>query len=92
MNCPAEEQETVIVIDRVSGIASIWTSDVTMMTKLNKLYSVIGEEKVKNKVWAKKYKAPAKNIIFKVDHEQKPKAPRKRKGNPENIIKEKKVN
>lgn len=39
MNVPIYEQETVIQISRDSNEAHIWTSDTTMMTKLDNLCS-----------------------------------------------------
>lgn len=37
MNNPLEEQETIINISRTKNGASVWTSDSTMITKLDKL-------------------------------------------------------
>ncbi len=37
MRIPANEQETVIQISRDGNEANVWTSDVTMMTRLDKL-------------------------------------------------------
>lgn len=40
MSIPVNEQETVIQISRDSNEAHIWTSDTTMMTKLDSFCSV----------------------------------------------------
>ena len=44
MGLPIEEQETVINFSRDEERATIYTSDSTMMTKLNKLVSAGGTE------------------------------------------------
>ncbi len=44
MGLPIEEQETVINFSRDEERATIYTSDSTMMTKLNKLVSADGTE------------------------------------------------
>lgn len=37
MSIPVNEQETVVQFSRDSDVCSIWTSDTTIMTKLDKL-------------------------------------------------------
>lgn len=74
---PANEQETVIQIDRVGDGATIWTSDQVMMNKLDKMaenpdspwklvdvgYFIDGD--VKEAV-TKEYLVPKKMISFRV--------------------------
>ena len=83
MSYPHEDQETVITMDRASGVATVWTSDTRMMTKLDKLYLVVDEDKVDMEVWAKKYQVPLKYISFRTDPAQRPDYKPKRKGNPQ---------
>lgn len=43
MGIPVAEQETVVHISRDSNVATIWTSDSTMITKLDKRVETSGE-------------------------------------------------
>lgn len=71
-----EEQETVINFQRVGNNASIWTSDSTMITKIDKLcekspefYKVQSVDIVDGKVLAKEYLITDKNLIsFRSGH------------------------
>lgn len=79
MHIPISEQETVIQISRDSDRMKIWTTDTTMMTKLDKLCSVsefyvcMKEEKIEGDVVDKIYTAPKTFLSF---------LSRKRKGTP----------
>lgn len=63
MNVPIYEQETVIQISRDNDTMSIWTSDTTMMTKLDKLceksnrWTCTSVEKIEGDVANKEYTA-----------------------------------
>lgn len=66
---PTNEQETIINFGRSEQGCVIWTSDTTMMTKLDKMvnksahYSLIKEGKVDGDVVNKEYKIDNKNLI-----------------------------
>lgn len=69
-NVPLEEQETVIQFNRDDKFATIWTSDSTMMTKLDRLcssspdlYKLDREETAGGDVVGKFYKVMDKKII-----------------------------
>lgn len=57
-----EEQETTIVFDRQHEKMKIYTSDVTMMTKLDKIYKRTKEYFDKGKVFAVEYE-PKKSLL-----------------------------
>ena len=63
MGFSIDEQETVIQISRSSGMMHIWTSDKTMMTKLDNLcekssdWSCTGENRINGEVCDKDYTA-----------------------------------
>lgn len=71
MNIPIYEQETVIQISRDSDKMKIWTSDKTMMTKLDKLasssseWSCTGENKIDGDVCDKEYIADKGLLTFR---------------------------
>lgn len=79
MGVPVNEQETTIQFDRVGDKANIFTSDSTVMTKLDKLvensdiWECSGEVKDMNgDLFGKEYKCPKNMISFrskKVTHE-----------------------
>lgn len=67
-----EEQETVINIMRTDDYAEIYTSDSTMMTKLDKCvaenpdeWKIIRQDTVLGKIVAKTYICPKKFISFR---------------------------
>lgn len=76
-----DEQETTIVFDRQHEKMKIYTSDVTMMTKLDKIYKRTKEYTDNGKVFAVEYE-PNKNLLTfrsrqvkrKLTSEQKEKA------------------
>jgi hypothetical protein len=71
MNISIYEQETVIQISRDSDKMKIWTSDKTMMTKLDKLtsssseWSCTGENKIDGDVCDKEYTANKGLLTFR---------------------------
>lgn len=71
MNVPIYEQETVIQISRDSNEAHIWTSDTTMMTKLDNLCSasdswrLTSEGAINGEVVNKEYVADKALISFR---------------------------
>ena len=64
-----EEQETIINFNRAEEGATIFTSDRTMMTKLDKLvaasehYSLVREETLKGEVCGKLYAVDDKGLV-----------------------------
>ena len=73
MSVPISEQETVIQISRDSNYAKIWTSDTTMMTKLDKFaeddenqyWEVVSVGMVGEDVVSKEYKTLKKVVSFR---------------------------
>lgn len=71
------EQETTISISREDGIARIWTSDATMITKLDKLaknsseWDVTGQGVIDGKIVDKEYACPKKLISFRFGTKKK---------------------
>lgn len=70
MGIPVTEQETVIQFSRDSDEASVWTSDSTMITKLDKLVDYknwyrVKTEKIDSEVIAKEYKTNKRLISFR---------------------------
>lgn len=60
-----QEQETVIQFDRVQDEMSIWTSDTTVITKLDKIYSRHRVHKQNRHVWAVEYLVPKRLLTFR---------------------------
>lgn len=73
MGIPINEQETTINFQRDGETAMIWTSDNTMITRLDKLckasgrYKLIEESKAQGVIVAKKYETDKKLISFRTD-------------------------
>ena len=73
INITLEEQETTINFSRTQDAASVWTSDKTVMTKLDKLcisapdfYKLIAEHKAQDDVGAitsKEYRISDKRML-----------------------------
>lgn len=70
MNIPTDEQETVITIRRDRSAALVWTSDSTMITKLDKLcnsspdyYKLIDTGVIEGTIVNKEYKITDKTLI-----------------------------
>lgn len=85
MSIPINEQETVIQISRDSKTASIWTSDTTVMTRLDKLYYCIKEDICQGEVVSKHYNAAKNCISYRTDKAQNPEYTPKRTTNPATI-------
>ena len=69
-NVPLEEQETIIQFNRTDKSATVYTSDSTMMTKLDKLcesapeyYTLEKQETIDGDVASKFYKLSDKKMI-----------------------------
>ena len=83
MSIPTNEQETVINFSRSDETAVVYTSDATVMTKLDKkvknhpnTWSVIEEIKDMNhQLVAKKYKVNKKMISFRNEKTTRPSNP-----------------
>lgn len=58
------DQTTIIKFSRIGDKAHIWTSDKTIMTKLDKIYKRSNEHFEKNKLYAVEYIAEKKKIRF----------------------------
>ena len=71
MSVSTMEQETVINMERESDVCTIWTSDTTMMTRLDKLvkdekdWEIVEVSTVKGEVTGKKYKTNKSLISFR---------------------------
>lgn len=59
------EQETVITIDRETGIASIYTTDTRYMNKLDKIYERKNVRRNNGKIVALEFEVPAQMITFR---------------------------
>lgn len=73
MRVLAEEQETIIHHSRQSKKMTIYTTDTTYMTKLDKLYKCVKEDFDGKHVFAKTYEADADRLTFRTDPKFKPK-------------------
>lgn len=62
-----EEQETVINYGRTDDYLTLWTSDPTVMTKLDKLeaWELVKTETSGGQIYAKEYKAPKRLLSFR---------------------------
>ena len=60
-----QEQETVIQFDRTQDEMSIWTSDTTVITKLDKIYPRHHVYKTNRHVWAVEYLVPKRLLTFR---------------------------
>ena len=73
MGIPINEQETTINFQRDGEKAIIWTSDNTLITKLDKLcrasgkYKLIEESKAQGVIVSKTYETDKKLISFRTD-------------------------
>lgn len=76
---PLDEQETTVQFSRIGDAATIWTSDATVMTKLDKLVGkssqwTLKEEKHpsgSDNVVAKRYETNKKLITFRANNTAK---------------------
>lgn len=62
---PTDEQETVIQFDRNGTICHVYTTDSTMMTKLDKKYKRVKQDYVNGKPIAAYYEFDKKLIMFR---------------------------
>lgn len=65
MALSTEEQETVIRFDRNGDVAHIYTSDSTIMTKLDKIYTRVNEHKSDGETVAVDYDVDKKLVSFR---------------------------
>lgn len=65
MSIPTNEQETVIQISRDGDVATIYTSDSTMMTKMRKIYPCHRQHVNRGEVVAEEYRVPKPLISFR---------------------------
>lgn len=65
MAIPFKEQETVITYGREETAARIYTTDTTVMMKLDKLYKRVEEKNNGGEVVAVTYSAPKNKICFR---------------------------
>jgi hypothetical protein len=73
MSIPTDEQETVIQFSRNSDTCTVWTSDSTVMTKLDKLvnaensteWSVTKTDTIDGELFAKEYTANKRLLSFR---------------------------
>jgi len=72
MKIAIEEQETVIQFDRAGKTAGIYTTDKTVMTKCDRLYKCVKEDKCGGSVVAKHYETDKANLSFRTDSKFKP--------------------
>ena len=87
MNISVDEQETVIQFNRNEKTMTIYTSDTTTMTRLNKLYPIVKSDVVDGKIVAKTYLAEKRLLSFRKDSNFKPDYLPQRKVSQENINK-----
>lgn len=65
MSIPTNEQETVIQISRDGDVATVYTSDKTMMTKMRKIYPCHRQHVNRGEVTAEEYRVPKPLISFR---------------------------
>lgn len=65
MLVPTEEQETVIQFNRNSDVCDVYTTDSTMMTKLDRIHKRIKEDFSEGKVIAAYYRFDKKLLSFR---------------------------
>jgi hypothetical protein len=59
------EQETVIRMDRATGLTTIYTTDTRHMNKLDKIYERTREEREDGKIYALGFTVPNESISFR---------------------------
>lgn len=62
---PTDEQETVIQFDRNGTVCHVYTTDSTMMTKLDKIHKRVKQDYVNGKPIAAYYEFDKKLLSFK---------------------------
>lgn len=62
---PTDEQETVIQFDRNGTVCHVYTTDTTVMTKLDKKYKRVKQDYVNGKPIAAYYEFDKKLIMFR---------------------------
>ena len=72
MRTPIEEQETTIQMDRNSDVATVYTSDHTYITKLDKLvknnpdqWMLVGISRIGEDIVGKTYECPKRLVSFR---------------------------
>lgn len=87
MSISIEDQETVIQLNRTSYNMTIWTSDTTYMTKLDKIYPSVVQYDTDGNIIAKTYEVNKKLLTFRSDPNIKPDYKPKRKITDLNLAK-----
>lgn len=65
-NCvPLEEQETVIQFDRNSTICHVYTTDTTVMTKLDKVHKRVKQDYINGRPIAAYYEFDRRFVLFR---------------------------
>lgn len=65
-NCvPLEEQETVIQFDRNSTICHVYTTDTTVMTKLDKVHKRVKQDYINGRPIATYYEFDRRFVLFR---------------------------
>lgn len=85
---PTDEQETVIRFDRNSTVCHVYTTDSTMMTKLDKIHKRVRQDYINGKPIAAYYEFDKKLLSFRskipkrtlTDEQKKAASERLRKG------------
>lgn len=65
MGAPISEQETVIQFDRDGETMNIYTSDSTVMTKLDKIYKRTREHRADGQLYAVEYDVDKRLLSFR---------------------------
>ena len=65
VSVPIDEQETVIQIDRQTGIAKIYTSDARIKTRLDKIYDRTCVHRMAGRIVAVEYQVPESLISYR---------------------------
>ena len=68
-----EEKETIVLFDRSSDECQIYSSDRTIINKLDKIYKCVKEENIDGEL-AKTYQTSKRLISFRTDNTFKPEA------------------
>lgn len=65
MGAPISEQETVVQFDRDGETMNIYTSDTTIMTKLDKIYKRKREHRADGQLYAVEYDVDKRLLTFR---------------------------
>lgn len=93
MSIPVNEQETVIQFNRDCDVCSIWTTDTTVMTKLDKFaeskdateWECPKVDTIQGEVFSKEYKVNKKLISFRKGFAERVMTPEQRQAAAERL-------